>query len=353
MKTILVTGGAGFIGANFTRYLLESSPKSRVVVLDALTYAGNLENLSGLEGQYPKRYRFVKADITDRDAVLRLFSEESVTGVIHFAAESHVDRSILEPLAFVKTNVQGTANLLDACRKSWSAGEEGRFLQVSTDEVYGALGKTGFFSENTPLDPSSPYSASKAAADHLVLAYHRTFGLDTVITRCCNNYGPYQFPEKLIPLMIARLLDGKTLPVYGKGENVRDWIHVRDHNLGVLLAFEKGRAGSVYNLGARCEKSNIDLVKALIREVAVVKELDPSSLEKRITFVKDRPGHDWRYAIDPSKAEKELGFYPGVSFDEGLRATVDWYIANERWWRRVMSGEYRTFVEQLYGKGSG
>lgn len=348
MKTLLVTGGAGFIGTNFTRYLLEERPELRVVVLDALTYAGNLENLIGLDERYGDRYRFVHADITDKSAVQRLFSEEDFSGVVHFAAESHVDRSILGPLAFVKTNVMGTANLLEACRTSWQNGE-GRFLQVSTDEVYGALGDTGFFTEKTSLDPSSPYSASKASADHLVLAYHRTFGLNVVITRCCNNYGPYQFPEKLIPLMIARLVDGGELPVYGKGDNVRDWIHVHDHNRGVLTVFEKGGTGEVYNLGARCERRNIDLVNLLIEEVAKQKNLDRSALEAQIRHVTDRPGHDWRYAIDPSKVENELGFEPVIGFKEGLSDTVTWYLANERWWRRIMSGEYRDFVKRLYG----
>ncbi len=349
MKTILVTGGAGFIGTNFVRLVLAERPDWRVVVLDALTYAGNLENLDGLGETYGDRYRFVHGDVTDAELLSRLFDEEAVRGVIHFAAESHVDRSILGPLAFVKTNVTGTGRLLEACRAAWKDGD-GRFLQVSTDEVYGALGDSGYFTEQTPVNPSSPYSASKAAADHLVLAYHRTFGFDALITRCCNNYGPYQFPEKLIPLMIARLIDGQTLPVYGKGENVRDWIHVEDHNRGVLLAFEKGRSGQVYNLGSRCERRNIDLVMRLISEVAEALGREPGDLEKQIAYVTDRPGHDWRYAIDPARSEQELGFVPGVSFDEGIRRTVRWYIDNEGWWRRIMSGEYQGFVKRLYGE---
>ena len=349
MKTVLVTGGAGFIGSNFTRLALAARPDWRVVVLDALTYAGNLENLDGLEASFPGRYRFVRANVTDAGAVAALFASEPVEAVVHFAAESHVDRSILGPTAFVETNVMGTATLLEAARTAW-AGGNGRFLQVSTDEVYGSLRETGFFAEQTPLDPSSPYSASKASADQIALSYHRTFGLDVVVTRCCNNYGPYQFPEKLIPLMITRALAGESLPVYGTGQNVRDWIHVDDHNRGVLLALEKGGAGEVYNLGARCEKRNLDLVKDLLRVVAGVKGWDAAEVENRITFVTDRPGHDWRYAIDPGKSERELGFAPQVSFEQGLEATVRWYLANEGWWRRVQSGEYRAFVNKLYGE---
>jgi dTDP-glucose 4,6-dehydratase len=351
VNTILVTGGAGFIGTNFVRLVLDQRRDWRVVVLDALTYAGNLENLDGLEAACGDRYRFVHGDVTDAALLERLFSEEAFGGVIHFAAESHVDRSILGPLAFVQTNVTGTGRLLEACRAAWK-NREGRFLQVSTDEVYGALGDTGAFTEQTPVNPSSPYSASKAAADHLVLAYHRTFGMNALITRCCNNYGPYQFPEKLIPLMIARLIDGQTLPVYGKGENVRDWIHVEDHNRGVLLAFEKGRPGQVYNLGSRCEKRNLDLVLRLVAEVADAVGKAPEDLRRQIAFVADRPGHDWRYAIDPTRAEEELGFKPAVSFDDGLKATVRWYVENEGWWRRIMSGEYQGFVKRLYGERS-
>jgi dTDP-glucose 4,6-dehydratase len=348
MRHVLITGGAGFIGCNFVRFVLRERPDWRVVVLDALTYAGNLENLEGLEEAYPGRCRFVRGDVTDPARLAALFSEERIEQVVHFAAESHVDRSILGPLAFVQTNVLGTAALLEAARLAWSE-KPGRYLQVSTDEVYGALGEQGAFTEDTPLDPSSPYSATKAAADHLVLAYHRTFGLDAVLTRCCNNYGPYQFPEKLIPFMIVRALDGKPCPVYGQGQNVRDWIHVEDHNRGVLLVLEKGRAGEVYNLGARCERRNIDIVKTLLTELSRLKGWDPSRIEERITFVKDRPGHDWRYAIDPSKAERELGFSPCVPFEEGLKSTLAWYLENEGWWRRILSGEYLEFVKKLYG----
>jgi dTDP-glucose 4,6-dehydratase len=348
MTTILVTGGAGFIGTNFARLVLGERPQWRVVVLDALTYAGNLENLEGLETTYPGRYRFVRADVADAAAVGALFAEESPDLVAHFAAESHVDRSILGPMEFVRTNVLGTATLLDAAREAWR-GRPGRFLQISTDEVYGALGEEGAFIEETPLDPSSPYSASKAAADHMALAYHRTFGLEVVVTRCCNNYGPYQFPEKLIPLMIARILGGETLPVYGDGRNVRDWIHVQDHNRGALLALERGVAGEVYNLGARCEIRNIDLVRALFRTLGELKGMDPLEMEGRMRFVKDRPGHDWRYAIDPAKVERDLGFKPSVPFEEGLRKTVSWYLGHEGWLARIRSGEYLRYIEEQYG----
>jgi dTDP-glucose 4,6-dehydratase len=350
VKTMLVTGGAGFIGSNFTRFALAKQAGWRVVVLDALTYAGNLENLEGLDTLYPERYRFIRGDVADKDLLEALFAEESPELVVHFAAESHVDRSILGPMAFVRTNVLGSATLLDAARRHWKP-PRGRFLQVSTDEVYGSLGDEGAFTEKTPLDPSSPYSASKAAADQIALAYHRTYGMDVVVTRCCNNYGPYQFPEKLIPLMITRALSGENLPVYGRGENVRDWIHVEDHNRGVLLVAERGKAGEVYNLGARCERRNIDLVRTLLSVVATIQGWDPAEVERRITFVTDRPGHDWRYAINPSKAEQELGFKPRIEFEEGLRETVRWYLDHAGWLERVKTGAYREFVHTLYGDG--
>jgi dTDP-glucose 4,6-dehydratase len=349
MTTLLITGGAGFIGTNFVRLVLNERPDWRVVILDALTYAGNLENLEGLEGDHPGRYRFVRGDVADAGAVDRLFAEESPDRVVHFAAESHVDRSILGPMEFVRTNVLGTATLLDAARRAWK-GKGGKFLQISTDEVYGALGEEGAFTEGTPLDPSSPYSASKAAADHVALSYHRTFGLDVVVTRCCNNYGPYQFPEKLIPFILTRALSGETLPVYGDGRNVRDWIHVEDHNRGALLALEKGRPGEVYNLGARCEQRNIDLVRTLCRVLSELRGTDPGEPEGRIQFVKDRPGHDWRYAIDPAKAERDLGFAPEVSFEAGVKQTVKWYLDHEGWRRRILSGEYLKYVETQYGQ---
>ena len=349
MKRVLVTGGAGFIGSNFVRLALRERPDWRVVVLDALTYAGNLENLEGVAEAFPERYRFIRGDVTDPIVTGKVFEEEAISGVVHFAAESHVDRSILGPMAFIRTNVLGTATLLEAARAAWQE-RAGRFLQVSTDEVYGALGQEGLFTEATPLDPSSPYSASKAAADHLALAYHRTYGLEVVVTRCCNNYGPYQFPEKLIPFMITRALEGKACPVYGRGDNVRDWIHVDDHNRGVILALEKGLPGEVYNLGARCERKNLDLVRALLVELSRLKGWDEGAVEERIAFVKDRPGHDWRYAIDPAKSERELGFSPEIPFGEGLRSAVAWYLEHEGWWRRIQSGEYLEFVKRQYGE---
>jgi dTDP-glucose 4,6-dehydratase len=349
MRTILVTGAAGFIGSNFVRRILEQKEEWRIVVLDALTYAGNLENLEGLAEKYGSRYRFVKADIRDKPAVEKLFREEEFDGVFHFAAESHVDRSILGPLTFVETNVLGTVNLLEACRKFW-AGKKRRFLHVSTDEVYGALGDDGFFTENSHIRPSSPYSASKAASDLLALSYHRTYGLDLVVTRCCNNYGPYQFPEKLIPFMIKRALYGEPLPVYGDGRNVRDWIHTDDHNDGTLLAFEKGKAGEVYNLGSRCEKSNIELVNLILEKLCSLLQNDRSFKRPEIAYVTDRPGHDFRYAIDPSKAEIELGFKAKVSFEKGIETTIMWYLENRPWWEKIISGEYQEFVKKLYGE---
>jgi dTDP-glucose 4,6-dehydratase len=348
MKKILVTGGAGFIGSNFVRRALKLKEDWKIVVADALTYAGNLENLEGLKEQYNDRYNFVKIDIKDKDGVDELFKKENFDGVIHFAAESHVDRSISGPLAFVETNVLGSVNLLESARKHFK-NKESRFLHISTDEVYGALGEQGFFTEETKIDPSSPYSASKASSDLFVLAYHKTYGLNVVITRCCNNYGPYQFPEKLIPFMIKRALDKEPLPVYGDGRNVRDWIFVDDHNDGTLLAFEKGKSGEVYNLGARCEKRNIELVKLLIEKLKIYLKDKKDFKEPEIAFVKDRPGHDFRYAIDPSKAERELGFKSKVSFEEGIDYTVRWYIENEKWWRRIISGEYLEYVKKQYG----
>ncbi len=340
MNTLLLTGGAGFIGANMVRAILKEDPQVRIVVLDALTYAGNEDNLRGLDQAFPNRYRFVKGDVADGKMVNSLFQEEHFSGVLHFAAESHVDRSITHPEAFVRTNVIGTFTLLEIARKSWGKGE-GRFLQVSTDEVYGELGSEGFFTERTPIAPSSPYSASKASADHLVAAYHRTYGMNTIITRCCNNYGPYQFPEKLIPLMVTRALKRESLPVYGEGLNVRDWIHVEDHNKGVWLAFTQGKAGEVYNLGARCEARNIDLVHMLCEVMAEQTGCPLVDMTSLIAHVPDRPGHDFRYAIDPGKAESQLGFTPGRTFLEGMRDTIRWYLDHSRWWERILDGSYR------------
>ncbi len=332
---VLVTGGCGFIGSNLVRALLEARPDWRIVNLDKLTYAGNAENLADLRGH--TRYRFVRGDIADGALVSGLLESEGIEAVMHLAAESHVDRSILHPAVFVETNVAGTQVLLEAAR----ARGVKRFLHVSTDEVYGSLGPTGLFSEATPLAPSSPYSASKAASDLLALAHGRTFGLDVVVTRCSNNYGPYQFPEKLIPLMVVNALRDEPLPVYGDGKNVRDWIHVEDHCGGLLAALEHGRAGEVYNLGAGNERHNIDVVERVLDMLG-----KPRSL---IQHVKDRPGHDRRYAIDPSKAKRELSWSPRRAFEDGLAATVRWYVDHRSWWERILSGEYRTYYERNYG----
>jgi dTDP-glucose 4,6-dehydratase len=335
MTTLLVTGGCGFIGSNFIRHILATDPAISVVNYDCLTYAGNLANLADLAGH--PRYRFVRGDITDREqvrAALRL----GVTDVINFAAESHVDRSIQDSGPFVRTNVIGTQVLLDAAREF----NVNRYVQVSTDEVYGSLGPSGYFTETTPLDPSSPYSASKAAADMLVKAYQHTFGLNAVITRCSNNYGPYQFPEKLIPLFISNLMKDEPVPVYGDGMQIRDWIHVLDHSTGVEAAWRKGKAGEVYNFGGRCEKPNLELTHLLLELLGKPKTL--------IRYVKDRPGHDRRYAIDCAKAERELGWTRRVSFDKGLRDTIRWYQENAAWVAAIRSGEYMRYYEKQYGK---
>jgi dTDP-glucose 4,6-dehydratase len=334
MPTLFVTGGCGFIGSNFVRQLLASDPTVRIINFDALTYAGNLANLADVASD--PRYTFVRGDITDRAAVLDAL-DDGVDAVIHFAAESHVDRSILDSGPFVRTNVTGTQILLDAARER----RVPRFVQVSTDEVYGTLGPTGLFTEQTPLAPNSPYSASKAAADLLVRAYHHTFGMDAVVTRCSNNYGPFQFPEKLIPLFITNLMNDQPVPVYGDGMQVRDWIHVLDHARGVEAAWRKGKAGEVYNFGGRCEMPNLHLTHKLLELLGKPKSL--------IKYVQDRPGHDRRYAIDCAKAERELGWRPQVSFDRGLKETIDWYRANQPWVSQVRSGEYLTYYETQYG----
>jgi dTDP-glucose 4,6-dehydratase len=334
-RTILVTGGAGFIGSNFVRYLLAESDV-RIVNLDALTYAGNLASLADCLGS--PRHAFVRGNVCSADLVSDLLKQHAVDGIVHFAAESHVDRSILGPKLFVETNVQGTLTLLCAARE---AGVK-RFLQVSTDEVYGSLGDRGFFTEETPLSPNSPYSASKASADLLVRAFHHTFGLDTVTTRCSNNYGPYQFPEKLIPLMIMNARRDQPLPIYGDGLNVRDWLHVRDHCTAVWAAFTRGRAGEVYNIGGSSEKTNLEVVRTILKHVG-----KPESL---ITFVKDRPGHDRRYAIDSRKTQSELGWRPGTDFDTGIAQTVEWYASNQTWLDQVVSGDYRKYYQQMYGQ---
>ena len=332
---VLVTGGCGFIGSNLVRWLLRERPAWRVVNLDKLTYAGNAESLADLREE--PRHRFVKGDVCDGDLVRRLFEEERFGAVMHLAAESHVDRSIHTPSVFVETNVGGTQVLLEAARAAGGT----RFLHVSTDEVYGSLGPTGFFTEESPLAPSSPYSASKAGSDLLALAYARTFGVPVLVTRCSNNYGPYQFPEKLIPLMIANALRDQPLPVYGDGLNVRDWIHVEDHCAGLCAALERGQPGEVYNLGGSNERQNLDIVHGILDLLG-----KPRSL---VRFVADRPGHDRRYAIDAAKARRELGWAPRRPFQDGLRATVAWYRENRGWWERILSGEYRGWYERNYG----
>lgn len=336
MRRIMVTGGCGFIGSNFIRHLLGTDPSLAIVNVDKLTYAGNPENLADIESS--PRYAFCRGDICDREYVEGLLAGNEFDAVVNFAAESHVDRSILDSGPFIRTNIVGTQTLLDACRRF----EVPRFVQISTDEVYGSLGEEGFFTEETPLAPNSPYSASKAAADLLVRAYHETYGFPAVITRCSNNYGPYQFPEKLIPLFISNALQGEQLPVYGTGGNVRDWIHVLDHCRGIEAALRNGRPGEVYNFGGRTEMTNLNLTKLLLRL------LDrPESL---IRFVQDRPGHDLRYAIDCAKAERELGWTPQVPFIDGLQETIAWYREHSDWVARIRSGEYRDYYRTQYGE---
>ncbi len=336
--TIIVTGGAGFIGGNFVYYQLANHPEDRVVCLDSLTYAGNLDTLR--QAMEHPNFRFVRADITDAEAVERLFAEEKPDIVVNFAAESHVDRSVEDPGLFLRTNILGTQTLMDACRRH----QVGRFHQVSTDEVYGDLPLDRpelFFTEETPIHTSSPYSASKASADLLVLAYHRTYGMPVSITRCSNNYGPYHFPEKLIPLMISRALADESLPVYGTGENVRDWLYVEDHCSAIDLVMRKGRVGEIYNVGGHNERTNLEVVRTILRELG-----KPESL---ITYVKDRPGHDRRYAIDPTKIHRELGWLPTTSFDTGIKQTIRWYLEHQDWWKNILAGDYQHYYEKMYG----
>jgi dTDP-glucose 4,6-dehydratase len=347
-KKILVTGGSGFIGSHLVRLLVNRYPDYSIVNLDLLTYAGNPENLSDIDAL--PNYSFVKGDITDESFINDLFALEGFDAVIHLAAESHVDRSIMDPLAFVKTNMLGTAVLLNAARKSWTNKEGKLFYHVSTDEVYGSLGDTGFFTEETPYDPRSPYSASKAGSDHLVMAYYHTYGLPVVISNCSNNYGSHQFPEKLIPLMINNIKQGKPLPVYGKGENVRDWLWVNDHATAIDVIFHEGKLGETYNVGGFNEWKNIDLIHLLcgIMDKKLGRQQGESA--KLITYVKDRQGHDLRYAIDATKLNQELGWKPSLQFEEGLEKTVEWYLVNQEWIDHVVSGSYQQYYQQQYNK---
>lgn len=348
MKTILVTGGAGFIGSNFVKYMLETHPDYKIINMDLLTYAGNLENLTDIE-KHPN-YTFIRGDIRDQESVEDIFSSYDIDTVINFAAESHVDRSIEEPEIFLTTNIIGTQVLLDVAKKFWKVLPEDKydreykegvkFVQVSTDEVYGELGSEGYFTETMPLLPNSPYSASKAGADHIVRAYHETFGLPINMTRCSNNYGPYQFPEKLIPLMINNALHDQALPIYGDGMQIRDWLHVSDHCSGIDTVLHKGEDGEVYNIGGNNEKANIDIVKLILEK------LDKS--EDLITYVKDRPGHDRRYAIDNSKITSELGWTPAYTFEEGIEETIDWYLDHKEWVHRIVSGDYMNYYTDMY-----
>ena len=372
LNNILITGGAGFIGSNFINYLfglsatgskefMDSGFKGKIVNVDCLTYAGNLENLSMVEEKFGKgvseserRYFFEKVDICDRSEIERIFKQYDIDTVIHFAAESHVDRSILGPEAFIKTNVMGTFTLLDVARNYWAVSldkqrDDVLFHHISTDEVYGSLGETGYFTETTPYDPRSPYSSSKASSDHIVMAYHHTYGLPITLSNCTNNYGPYQFPEKLLPLMISNIRDGKNLPVYGEGKNIRDWIYVEDHNRAVWQIVNSGKTGEKYNIGGENEWQNIKLLHKVIELTAPKVNKTASDVESTIVHVKDRPGHDARYAIDCTKIKKELGWERKMTFEQGLQLTVNWYLDHKEWVDHILSGEYKNWINANYG----
>jgi len=346
-KRILITGGAGFIGSHVVRLFLNKYPEVEVVNLDALTYAGNLENLADVDSL--PNYKFEKGDITDEDFINELFKRYDFDGVIHLAAESHVDRSITDPLSFIKTNIVGTVNLLNAARNSWKDNFEGKlFYHISTDEVYGSLGETGLFTEETSYDPRSPYSASKASSDHLVRAYFHTYGMPVVISNCSNNYGPNQFPEKLIPLVINNIKKMKTIPVYGKGDNIRDWLYVVDHARAIDVIFNEGKHGDTYNIGGINEWTNIDLIRVMCSVMDRKLDREPGTSESLITFVKDRAGHDMRYAIDSSKLMNELDWKPSLQFEEGIGKTIDWYLENEKWMNNVLDGTYEKYYNKQY-----
>lgn len=349
MKKILITGGAGFIGSHVVRRFVNNYPEYQIINLDKLTYAGNLLNLKDVEDS--PNYRFIKGDIVDAAFIDQLFKDEQIDSVIHLAAESHVDRSISNPLEFVMTNVVGTVNLLNAARTYWKANySEHRFYHVSTDEVYGSLGEEGLFTEATAYDPHSPYSASKASSDHFVRSYHDTYGIDTVISNCSNNYGSYHFPEKLIPLAINNIKNNKAIPVYGKGENVRDWLWVEDHARAIDVIYHKASSGSTYNVGGHNEWKNIDLIQLLCRIMDAKLGREPGTSAKLITYVADRAGHDLRYAIDSTKLQEDLGWKPSLQFEEGLEKTVEWYLHNDEWLQSVTSGDYQSYYAQQYGK---